>query len=64
MYIKVIVWVFYLMIMDPSTEQGTLMRYEYPTLDLCNKSAGKIVKLMRWNKSPKCYPLTVKGQET
>ena len=66
MYTKVIVWYFYIMVLNPETHQGTLIRHEYPTQMKCIHAAVNIAKGFSWKKAPDCKKKKklVKGQDT
>ncbi len=66
MYTKITIWYFYIMILNPDTHQGSLIRHEYPTQTLCIKSAANVAKAFEWEKAPNCKKQEVyrKGQDT
>lgn len=64
MPITIFFWCFYLIMIDPNTGNGALVRHDFPTELLCNEEAYKIQKAIRAKKPPKCYSKELKGQST
>ena len=62
----IIVWYFYIMVLNPNTHQGTLVRHEYDTQIKCIHAAVSIAKGFNWKSSPDCkqQEKLVKGQNT
>lgn len=62
MYITIFFWCFYMIMIDPTTGDGALVRHDFPTKLLCDKEAVLIQKAIRAKKPPKCYSKKLKGQ--